>query len=104
MNWFWGKKPVKQINMDSELRKDVLRNRPDSKELKAWRHSECTIYFNALLEDEREEIKEDIVRGVYTGDSTDKTAQLLAKAIGKCEQLEDVLYAIEHSGEDEDER
>lgn len=104
MNWkFWGNPVVKPIYVNDRLRKKVLQNKPDNKELKAWRHAECTIYFRALLEEEREEIKEDIVRGLYTGDSTDKTAQLLAKAIGQAEQLEDVMDVIERSGEDETE-
>ena len=81
---------------------DILNNKPENADLKQWKNSVCTLYFKAVLKDLREDIKENIIRGVYTGDSVDKTAQLLAKAIGQAEQLEDVVYAIETSGESDD--
>ena len=102
MNWkFWVKRPQIVSSLKKRELKIILDNPPDNKDLKEWRHAQCTVYFRALLQEEREDIKENIVSGLYTGDTTDKTAQLLAKAIGQCEQLEDVLYAIEHSGEEE---
>ena len=82
---------------------DILNNKPENADLKQWKHSACTEYFKAVLKDLREDIKENIIRGVYTGDSVDKTAQLLAKAIGQAEMIEDVLYSIESAGEDENE-
>ena len=82
---------------------DILNNKPENADLKQWKNNACTLYFKAILNDAREDIKENIIRGVYTGDSTDKTAQLLAKAIGKAEQLEDAVYAIESAGEDDNE-
>ena len=81
---------------------DDIYNKPENSELKEWRNSPCTKYFKAVLKEAREDIKENIVRGVYTGNASDETAQLLAKAIGQCEQLEDVLYSIESAGEEDE--
>ena len=82
---------------------DILNNKPENADLKQWKNNACTLYFKAVLNELRDDIKENIVRGTYTGDTTDKTAQLLAKAIGIAENLEDVMYSIESAGEDEKE-
>ncbi len=79
----------------------ILQDPPNDEDLRSWRSNRCTTYFKALLVDMREEMKEDIVKGLFTGDTVDKTALLTAEAVGKCAQLEDTVDTLELMGEEE---
>lgn len=66
------------------------------REVQEWKANEVTKRFFERLRKDREEIANAVIRGDYTGESVDETAQLLAREIGKAQAIENILeYAVE---------
>jgi len=59
-----------------------------------WLQHPVTIRLNRFLEAQRQELLLQWSKGNFTGDSSDKTAQLNANALGQCEVLS-VLIDLE---------
>jgi hypothetical protein len=77
---------------------------PDNDELRSWSTQKEAKYFISLLKADYEDTKEDIVNGVYSGETSDMTAQLIGKALGKCQNLQDMIYVLENFGKEEEEK
>ncbi len=109
MKWkFWEKEVIREVQKTvytpiHEALLEFKENPPTPESLKGWKSERNTKYFLALMKAEFEEIKEDMVSGLYTTESSDGTAQLTGKAIGKSEQLRDVIELIEDFGNEREE-
>ena len=103
MNWkFWEVIVEKTVYIEKK-RKPSIAIPPTDEEKVSWRSRKAGKYFIAGLYDELEEIKDNIVSGLYTAESSDGTAQQMGMALGKCQQLEDVIETLESFGQPDEE-
>ena len=105
---WWQREVIKEVEAIKEVRlyHEPMDNPPSSNELKEWGLRREAKFFIQGLKAEYEAIKEDVISGAFTSESSDGTAQQVAKAIGRAEQLKDVIFTLEDFGNngEEDER
>lgn len=66
-----------------------------------WKHSDITKRLVKQLNEDLESIKEKWLRGAYTHETVEGTAQLNAEALGKAQAISDILYFIEEQIQEE---
>lgn len=82
---------------------------PTPAEFRGWLDQKTGKYFILWLKNEMLELQECWANGDFTGDSTEKTIQLNSEAIGKINQIANILLNLdemktnEESDEDPDE-
>lgn len=67
-------------------------------EIQSWKQHPVTEAFIAVLDGRKRTLQDSWSAGQFTGNSTDETAQMNAKAIGQVQMLEDILQSIEDMG------
>lgn len=61
-----------------------------------WKHDPVTEQVIRWIEEQREILKEHVISGGASTESTDGTAQLVAKSVGKAEMAQEILeYLLE---------
>lgn len=61
-----------------------------------WKHDPVTKQAIKWLEEQREILKEYVITGGATAESSEGTAQLIAKSVGKAEVIQEILeYLLE---------
>jgi len=76
----------------------MINDIPDNDELRSWITQKEGKYLISLLRSDYEDTKEDWVNGLFTVETEDGTIQQNSKALGKCQNLQDVIYILENFG------
>lgn len=78
--------------------------KPVPEQARGWLNQPAGKYHKAYLIEKLEELKDDWVNGVFTGESSEETAQRNAEAIGKAQAFAEVLLELDEiTIEEEDE-
>ncbi len=75
---------------------------PTPAEFRGWLDQKTGKYFILWLKNEMLLIQEDWANGDFTGDSTEKTIQLNSEAIGKINQIANILLTLEEMSTDDE--
>lgn len=75
---------------------------PTPEEFRGWLDQSCGKYFKIVLEQKLDELKDDWASGVFTGDNTEETTQLNSEALGKAQQIADIIITLEELSTDEE--
>ena len=64
-------------------------------EVRGWREQSVGRYFEELLKQKMEDLKDDWANGDFTGQTPEETIQLNSEALGKVWQIADILLTLE---------
>jgi hypothetical protein len=76
---------------------------PSPEQASGWLGQPTGEYYQYMLAEKIEEIKDNWANGLYTGESTEETAQLNAEAVGKIQGIGEAIVLLEEMTEVDDE-
>lgn len=74
---------------------------PTAEEVRGWREQSVGQYFEDMLKQKMEDLKDGWANGGFTGENAEMTIQLNSEAIGKVQQIADILIDLEEMSTDE---
>lgn len=76
---------------------------PTAEEVRGWMGMGVGKYFNNVLLTQMEDLKDAWANGEFTGSTTEETIQKNSEALGKIQQIAEILLTLEEmSNDDED--
>ena len=75
---------------------------PKPEEVRGWLDQSVGKYHRALLERMLEDLKDNWANGDYTGSTTEETIQLNSEALGKVQQIAEIIVTLDELSTDEE--
>ena len=74
---------------------------PTPEQARGWLNQRTGKYYKAFLIEEMEDIKDNWASGMYTGQNIEETIQLNSEAIGRVQQIAEILLKLDEMTENE---
>lgn len=75
---------------------------PTPEEWRGWLDQSVGKAFKVMLEDSVQDLKDSWASGDFTGEDTEATIQLNSEALGKVQQIAEILLTLEEKQKDEE--